>query len=181
MATEAAVATAPAIAAPKSIQHPGAGGGSEASPWRAVQAVVLSPDGEVRAHHLQARLVQAELDRRVDAANQERVARRLQTMRAGWRVRRRVLPASRRVQRCLLLGESMGEKLYGYQLEGVRWLSAAWALGGGILGDGVGLGKAVQALALVEALVRRRAATRVLIVTPAHMTKPWQQEMEKCP
>lgn len=56
-----------------------------------------------------------------------------------------------------------------HQVEGVRWLFAAVGRGGGLLTDEPGLGKTLQVIALLEALVRAGRVTRVLIVAPANL------------
>ena len=44
--------------------------------------------------------------------------------------------------------------LMSHQLSGVRWLFAAFGRGGGLLTDEPGLGKTLQVIVLLEALVR---------------------------
>ena len=41
-----------------------------------------------------------------------------------------------------------------YQVEGVKWLASAMVRGGGLLTDEPGLGKTLQVIALVEAMVK---------------------------
>ena len=73
----------------------------------------------------------------------------------------------------LLIGLPIGVRvslvLMAHQLEGVRWLFAAFGRGGGLLTDELGLGKTLQVIALVEALVRAGRATRILAVAPANL------------
>ncbi len=63
----------------------------------------------------------------------------------------------------------MAAALRPHQWSGVRWLAMhALPRGGGILADDPGIGKTLQALAVLEAMVRSRLATRVLIVAPSN-------------
>ncbi|WP_181685981.1 DEAD/DEAH box helicase [Halorhabdus salina] len=48
-----------------------------------------------------------------------------------------------------------------------------------LIGDEVGLGKTIEAAIVIEELVARGRAERVLIVTPAPLTVQWQQEMQE--
>lgn len=59
--------------------------------------------------------------------------------------------------------------LMAHQLEGARWLFGAFWRGGGLLADEPGLGKTLQVITLVEALVRARAIARVLVAAPANL------------
>ena len=56
-----------------------------------------------------------------------------------------------------------------HQLDGVRWLFAAFGRGGGLLADEPGLGKTLQVIVLLEALVRTGRVARVLIAAPANL------------
>lgn len=56
-----------------------------------------------------------------------------------------------------------------HQVAGVRWILSAIHRGGGLLTDEPGLGKTLQAIAAVEALVRARVLSRVLVVCPANL------------
>ena len=57
-----------------------------------------------------------------------------------------------------------------HQKEGVKWLWDAYTRGGGLLTDDPGLGKTLQVVALIEALVRMdRPIARILIACPANM------------
>ena len=60
-----------------------------------------------------------------------------------------------------------------HQLDGVRWLFAAIHCGGGLLADDPGLGKTLQLITVVEALIRSQHCHRVLIVTPANLLANW--------
>jgi len=66
--------------------------------------------------------------------------------------------------------------LQPHQRVGVRWLFRAHYRGGGILGDEPGLGKTLQAVALVEALVTAQLVSHVLIVVTAEMVANWAGE-----
>jgi len=59
------------------------------------------------------------------------------------------------------------------QIEGVRWLYAAVHGGGGILADEPGLGKTLQVIAALEALVASGHVRRVLVVTPSNLLANW--------
>lgn len=48
-----------------------------------------------------------------------------------------------------------------------------------LIGDEVGLGKTIEAAIVIEELMTRNRAERVLIVTPAPLTVQWQQEMRE--
>ena len=56
----------------------------------------------------------------------------------------------------------------------MRWLFQAVADGGGLLGDEPGLGKTVQIITVLEALVRARLARRILIIAPANLVSNWK-------
>ena len=66
--------------------------------------------------------------------------------------------------------------LHSHQRDGIRWLYRRSGCGG-ILGDDPGLGKSLQAIALVHALVAARQVRRVLVVAPANLVKNWQLEL----
>ena len=52
--------------------------------------------------------------------------------------------------------------------------------GGGLLGDEPGLGKTVQIITVLEALVRARLARRILIIAPANLRARGSEVMEDC-
>ena len=56
-----------------------------------------------------------------------------------------------------------------HQLDGVRWLFKCAAGGGGLLTDEPGLGKTLQVITTIEALVRSHLVWRVLAVCPANL------------
>ena len=65
---------------------------------------------------------------------------------------------------------ALGARLAPYQRDGVAWILGHLCGRGArscILADAPGLGKTVQAIAAVAALVARGAARRVLVVAPA--------------
>jgi len=59
------------------------------------------------------------------------------------------------------------------QVEGVHWLFGAIQGGGGILADDPGLGKTLQVIAVLEALVAAGLAHRILVVTPSNLLGNW--------
>ncbi len=67
-------------------------------------------------------------------------------------------------------------KLYDFQTIGVAWL---YSIGRGILADQCGLGKTIQALALLEFLKSRGELTRALLVVPAPSLYQWSDEVRK--
>lgn len=72
-------------------------------------------------------------------------------------------------------------RLYPYQAEGLRWLSARANAGlGGILADEMGLGKTIQVIALI---VQRRASnSRVgpaIVIVPATLLENWGRELAR--
>lgn len=76
----------------------------------------------------------------------------------------------------LALGD-LGEKLRGYQREGVEWLvRLARNNLGGILADEMGLGKTVQTLAFLRA---QRAIEPALIVCPTSLLTNWENEARR--
>lgn len=106
-----------------------------------------------------------------------RLIKRLQALVRGFIVRRYLLAGS--PGQWAWLRASLGARLQPHQVTGVRWLYAALARGGGILGDEPGLGKTVQAIAVAESMIASRQATRVLIVAPANLVKNWASEVRR--
>ena len=108
----------------------------------------------------------------------ERLLRRLGA--AEWALRHQAAYRSFRCRRRLLSGRGGGQYawlpfslsavLHPHQRAGVRWLYRRSAVGG-ILGDDPGLGKSLQAIALVQALVAAGQARRILVVAPANLVK----------
>uniref|UniRef100_A0A7S3ANW5 Helicase ATP-binding domain-containing protein n=1 Tax=Haptolina ericina TaxID=156174 RepID=A0A7S3ANW5_9EUKA len=75
--------------------------------------------------------------------------------------------------------EPLWQVLKPMQVDGVHWLFAAVHGGGGILADDPGLGKTLQLIALLEALVSAGLEHRVLIVTPSNLLANWSSEFRK--
>ena len=78
----------------------------------------------------------------------------------------------------IVVPDAIVRMLASYQRVGVRWLlekltAAADGGGAGVLGDAPGLGKTVQAIAVVAALVAGGLACRVLVVAPANVVTVW--------
>ena len=84
-----------------------------------------------------------------------------------------------------MISSRLRRRLYPYQREGVYFLfhrqSEEPTFAGGILGDDPGLGKTLQVIAVMEALVlaaaARRQAYRVLVIVAASLLRTWQSEL----
>ena len=79
---------------------------------------------------------------------------------------------------------ALGARLAPYQRDGVAWILGHLCGRGArscILADAPGLGKTVQAIAAVAALVARGAARRVLVVAPAGVVRVsvWEAEFAR--
>ncbi|MFI0742793.1 SNF2-related protein [Streptomyces sp. NPDC021100] len=77
--------------------------------------------------------------------------------------------------------EHFAGQLWPYQQEGLQWLANVTCRFGALLGDDMGLGKSVQAIALM-AHRRQSGASRglpVLVVAPASMVLTWVQQVQK--
>ena len=96
----------------------------------------------------------------------------------GHRVRQRVLRGGKPCCSALI-ADCLVRKLQPHQLLGVRWLYKAATRGGGILADDPGLGKTLQAIATIEALISSGWARRVLVVAPANLLANWQVEFRR--
>ena len=70
--------------------------------------------------------------------------------------------------------------LMPHQATGVKWLLDAVDRGGGLLTDEPGLGKTLQAVTLIEALIASRRVARVLIVVPANLCASPQPCLVRC-
>ena len=164
------MACAPATPAPLTC----AGGGTPAGP-RPQQAAAASPCSASRWSAVTPQRRLAALLRR--EGGKEAVT----TIQAAWRahrMRQRLLRGGRRG--CwALIADDLAGKLQPHQLAGVRWLYKAVMGGGGILADDPGLGKTLQAIVTVEALVSSGWARRVLIVAPANLVANWRVEFRK--
>ena len=84
----------------------------------------------------------------------------------------------------IVVPDAIVRMLASYQRVGVRWLlekltAAADGGGAGVLGDAPGLGKTVQAIAVVAALVAGGLTRRVLVVAPANVVTVWAAEFQK--
>ena len=77
---------------------------------------------------------------------------------------------------------ALGARLAPYQRDGVAWILGHLCGRGArscILADAPGLGRTVQAIAAVAALVARGAARRVLVVAPAGVVGVWEAEFAR--
>ena len=71
-------------------------------------------------------------------------------------------------------------ELYGYQKQGVAWLSSRYDSGEGcILADDMGLGKTAQVISLITTKIRSGGARRILIVVPNSLIANWLNEFKK--
>lgn len=69
--------------------------------------------------------------------------------------------------------------LYGYQIEGLKWLAYCCVNRlGGILGDDMGLGKTAQTIALISWLFEKNILENVLIVVPGTLIENWRREFD---
>jgi hypothetical protein len=100
-----------------------------------------------------------------------------QRRRRGHLARRRVV--LRRGGPSVALRPRTFAQLQDHQRVGVRWLVGAVGRGGGILGDDPGLGKTLQVLTAIDALISAGKATQVLIVAQAGLLGNWEAEMAR--
>ena len=76
-------------------------------------------------------------------------------------------------------------RLNPHQVVGLRWLFAAYHgehhpdCRGGLLCDGMGLGKTMQAIALLHTLVTSGSVCSALIVTPKSLVLNWERELAR--
>ena len=152
---------------PAAADRPGRSVDSAASSSRARARWSLLTPG-ARAYRLERLL------RRYGAAE---CALRLQAAYRGCRCRLRLLSGRGGGQHAWL-PFSLSSVLHPHQRAGVRWLYRRSAVGG-ILGDDPGLGKSLQAIALVQALLAAGQARRVLIVAPANLVKNWEAAFKR--
>jgi SNF2 family DNA or RNA helicase len=66
--------------------------------------------------------------------------------------------------------------LYDYQAEGALFAARA---GRCLIGDTMGLGKTIQAIAAAEIMARHLGVERVLVVCPTSLKHQWQREIER--
>jgi SNF2 family DNA or RNA helicase len=71
--------------------------------------------------------------------------------------------------------DSLGRKLYPYQLEGVERFITHGRL---LLADDMGLGKTTQAIAACHALLRSKKVRRGLLIVPAALKPQWVREWQ---
>ena len=76
----------------------------------------------------------------------------------------------------LLHGPPNLEKLYSFQLRGVKWLVGR---SGGILADDMGLGKTVQAIAAIRLLFNLGRIRTALVVCPKSLVANWEREFNQ--
>ncbi len=86
----------------------------------------------------------------------------------------------RELRRGMEPGVRLRGDLFGYQRQGIAWLSTLMEVGAGAcLADDMGLGKTMQVIALIVVLLRRQVAGPHLIVMPASLLNNWQREFER--
>lgn len=86
----------------------------------------------------------------------------------------------RNLRRGMEPGVRLRGDLFGYQRQGIAWLSTLMEVGAGAcLADDMGLGKTMQVIALIVVLLRRQVAGPHLIVVPASLLNNWQREFER--
>lgn len=69
-----------------------------------------------------------------------------------------------------------GEELYDYQLDGARYLMEHPVA---LLGDEMGLGKSIQAIAALRLLIRRGEVSRALILCPKTLIFDWYYKLRQ--
>ena len=79
------------------------------------------------------------------------------------------------------MSDKIYKQLYRFQVQGVEWLWGLYTnqLGGGVLGDDMGMGKTVQVCAFLGAMWRSRLVGKVLLVVPASLITNWERAIEK--
>eukprot|EP00208_Stichococcus_sp_RCC1054_P008990 CAMPEP_0206151388 /NCGR_PEP_ID=MMETSP1473-20131121/38795_1 /ASSEMBLY_ACC=CAM_ASM_001109 /TAXON_ID=1461547 /ORGANISM="Stichococcus sp, Strain RCC1054" /LENGTH=1241 /DNA_ID=CAMNT_0053548933 /DNA_START=394 /DNA_END=4120 /DNA_ORIENTATION=+ len=74
--------------------------------------------------------------------------------------------------------------LYGYQVEGLRWMWQLWTMRrparGGICGDDMGLGKTMQCAAFLSGMVHSKLIDRALVLAPMTLLDQWAKELKRC-
>ena len=79
--------------------------------------------------------------------------------------------------------EGMAQELMPYQWRGFRWMEALYKQGiGGCLADEMGMGKTIQAAALIQSIENEKRAKgskpRILIACPANLIPNWEKELK---
>lgn len=69
-----------------------------------------------------------------------------------------------------------GEELYDYQVDGARFLMEHPVA---LLGDEMGLGKSIQAIAALRVLIRRGEVTRALVLCPKTLIFDWYYKLRR--
>jgi superfamily II DNA or RNA helicase len=142
---------------------------SEPQVWTLPEELLLDPERRHRLLEDLARLVaDASSGVAIDPAVRALVAEELER---SARVQRGRAEAPR------LLGQldSLGRKLYPYQLEGVERFITHGRL---LLADDMGLGKTTQAIAACHVLHRSKKVRRGLLIVPAALKPQWVREWQ---
>lgn len=89
--------------------------------------------------------------------------------------------AVRETKEVLTMTNESYSRLYDFQVRGVEWLWGLWSygLGGGVLGDDMGMGKTVQICSFIGTMWTSKIIGKVLLVVPASLISVWERSMEE--
>jgi superfamily II DNA or RNA helicase len=132
----------------------------------------LLPEAFGRFEHFLAEAAQVEPDLRCNPDVLTFVAE----VRDAERRRERVKEAFPQGTRSAAFKKLLKVPLYDYQREGALFAARA---GRCLIGDQMGLGKTIQAIAAAEIMAQLFGVERVLVVCPTSLKHQWQREIEK--